>query len=35
MDKRIKLGFWNYIKSGKIGKEAVDDWKEHNFNIDL
>ena len=33
MDKSIKLGFWNYIESGKIGKDAVNDWKELGMNV--
>lgn len=33
MDKNIKLGFWNYIESGKLGAEAVNDWKELGFNL--
>ena len=33
MDKNIKFGFWNYIKSGKLGKEAVQDWKELGCNV--
>ena len=33
MDKNIKLGFWNYIESGKLGKEAVRDWKELGMNL--
>ena len=33
MDKSIKLGFWNYIESGKIGSEAVKDWKELGCNL--
>lgn len=33
MEKAIKLGFWNYIESGKLGKEAVKDWKELGCNL--
>ena len=33
MDKNIKLGFWNYVESGKLGKEAVKDWKELGMNL--
>ena len=33
MDKSIKFGFWNYIKSGIMGKEAVKDWKELGMNL--
>ncbi len=33
MNKDIKFGFWNYIESGKIGKEAVRDWKELGMNL--
>ena len=33
MKKDIKFGFWNYIDSGKIGKEAVSDWKELGMNL--
>jgi hypothetical protein len=33
MDKNIKLGFWNYIKSGIMGREAVQDWKELGCNV--
>lgn len=33
MNKDIKFGFWNYIKSGILGKEAVKDWKELGMNL--
>lgn len=33
MDKDIKFGFWNYVESGALGKEAVKDWKELGFNV--
>jgi hypothetical protein len=33
MDQNIKFGFWNYIDSGKMGKEAVSDWKELGMNL--
>lgn len=35
MNKDIKLGFWNYVKSGVIGKEAVKDWKELGSNLPM
>lgn len=33
MEKEIKLGFWNYVKSGILGREAVREWKELGFNL--
>ena len=33
MNKDVKFGFWNYIESGKLGKEAVRDWKELGMNL--
>lgn len=33
MNTDIKFGFWNYVESGKLGKEAVKDWKELGFNL--
>lgn len=33
MNKDIQLGFWNYIDSGRLGKEAVKDWKELGFTV--
>ncbi len=33
MNNDIKFGFWNYIDSGKMGKEAVSDWKELGMNL--
>ncbi len=33
MDKNIRFGFWNYIDSGRLGKEAVTDWKELGMNL--
>lgn len=33
MTTDIKLGFWNYIESGRLGKEAVKDWKELGMNL--
>lgn len=33
MDREIKLSFWNYVKSGILGREAVRDWKELGFNL--
>lgn len=35
MNKDIQFGFWNYIDSGKIGKEAVSDWKELGMTIPM
>ncbi len=35
MNKDIKLGFWNYIESGVIGKQAVKDWKELGSNLPM
>ena len=33
MNKEIQLSFWNYVKSGILGKEAVREWKELGFNL--
>ena len=33
MDKNIQFGFWNYIDSGLLGKQAVQDWKELGMTV--
>ena len=35
MDKSIKFGFWNYIKSGVIGKDAVKELINREAGMDL
>lgn len=35
MKNEIKLGFWNYLHSGILGREAVLDWKEMGFNLPM
>lgn len=35
MDREIKLGFWNYLHTGNLGREAVSDWKEMGFNLPM
>ena len=33
MKRDIQLGFWNYVKCGMLGKEAVKDWKELGMTV--
>ncbi|MBE7078642.1 MAG: hypothetical protein E7380_02130 [Clostridiales bacterium] len=33
MNKNIQLSFWNYVKTGMLGKTAVKDWKELGMTI--
>lgn len=35
MDRKIKFGFWNYIESGALRKDAVADWKEMRFDLPM
>lgn len=35
MNKEIQFGFWNYVHSGNLGKEAVREWKEMGFHLPM
>ncbi len=35
MKKDIQFGFWNYIESGLLGKDAVKDWKELGMTLPM
>ncbi len=35
MNKEIKFGFWNYLKSGMLDKSAVNDWVEMGCNLPM